>query len=258
MGKLDPEFADTLFGDESGKMIRQNLQTLSNAYDDAIAKGTIANAAQLEAAKTAEAGVAAARKSGADLLKTTKRLNRQGVQEAQTEAGAKVEGARVAANQQVGYAQGQADTARRALTTAKAPTAEELKFQRSTLAPKNVQSAEQVGANVLRAATLGPGSIWGGLSLARLLKGPKAADLIEWAAYSPKHTQMLVKAMTSTVPGTLVADVIRASGLGPLDTGRSAPPSMSIEDAISGKAGTPPPSVSPAISQALQGPPKAP
>jgi hypothetical protein len=164
----------------------------------------------------------------------------------------------VTADQQVGYAQGQTDAARRALTEAKAPTAEELKLQRSTLAPKNVQSAGQVGADVLRAAALGPGSIWGGLSLTRLLKGPKAGDLIEWAAYSPKHTQMLVKAMTSTVPGTLVADVIRAAGVGPLSAGRSSASPQDIQDAISGKAGTPPPSVNPALQSAITGPPKAP
>lgn len=94
-------------------------------------------------------------------------------------------------------------------------------------------------ADVLRAAALGPGSFWGAFSIGRLLHGPKAADLLAWAAFSSTNTQRLVAAITSPIPGQALADLFRASGVGaPIVEGR-APESPSPSGAA--QIGTPPP-----------------
>ena len=77
-----------------------------------------------------------------------------------------------------------------------------------------------------------------GLNVASAGTAPDAevvvsADLIEWAAYSPKNTQLLVRALTSPAPGMAIADLMRTSGLGEVLLGERA--------SAAPQAGTPPP-----------------
>lgn len=78
-------------------------------------------------------------------------------------------------------------------------------------------SGEQAGGHVARATMLGPGNLWGALSIAKLaLSGPQQRDLLEWAAYSPANTQRLVSLMTGGSPtGAAVADLLRSAGIEP-------------------------------------------
>jgi hypothetical protein len=64
-------------------------------------------------------------------------------------------------------------------------------------------------ANVLRAVGLGPRSLWGALSIVRLMESPKGSDLVEWAAYSDQNTQRMVAALTGTLPDRAMAGLIR-------------------------------------------------
>lgn len=120
-------------------------------------------------------------------------------------------------------------------------TTQEGRFLASSLAPRRVSKIEEVGADIARAGALGPFSFWGGVSLMRLLRGPKSADLLEWAAYSPTHTQMLVHALTSPVPGHVMGAILRGAGFPPLASHGQPPQSP---------AGGPPPRPS------LTGPPR--
>jgi len=81
------------------------------------------------------------------------------------------------------------------------------RFTESSLGRK--PRAGEVEADILRAAMV-PTTFWGAYSIGRLLKGPRVADLIEWAAYSPPNTQKLVRAFTSPVPAVAIADLLRA------------------------------------------------
>lgn len=85
------------------------------------------------------------------------------------------------------------------------------RFLASSISGKTaLPTPEQLGADVVRVGGLGIFQIWGGLSLMRLAKGPRAADLIEWMAYSPENTQLWVKLFTGNSPSALaVADVAR-------------------------------------------------
>jgi hypothetical protein len=82
----------------------------------------------------------------------------------------------------------------RATTRARKITPKETAYLTSSIAPDKVHTMEEIAADAFRAAALGPGSIWGGISMMRLVKGPKGADILRFAAYSPKFTQIAVKA----------------------------------------------------------------
>jgi len=113
------------------------------------------------------------------------------------------------------------------IALAKKPSVMEDAFKKSSL--HGAPSAVQTGANIVRAVTLGPGSIWGGLSIMRLLKGPKINDLIFWAALSPQNTQRMVSVLTNPAPGMLAADLARemdAAGLVESRQPESGPPPL--------------------------------
>lgn len=123
-------------------------------------------------------------------------------------------------------------------------------FSASSLPHPNAKVAGETTADVLRLVALGPTSFWGGISAYRLLSGPKSADLLRWASYSPTGTQLLVKALNAQVPDMAIADVLRASGIASeLSTGMGGGPNS----APPVDAGTPPPA--PGLSPILGTPP---
>ncbi len=78
---------------------------------------------------------------------------------------------------------------------------------------------EDVLADMMRAGFLGPKSIWGALSISRLLRGPKAGDLLQYAAYSPRGTQLMIDLFTSPAPGVAATELLRMTGLVDLSEG---------------------------------------
>jgi hypothetical protein len=87
----------------------------------------------------------------------------------------------------------------------------------------------EMAPDVLRAVSLGPQSIWGALSIVRLLKGPKSSDLVEWAAHDTKRTQAVIRAITGPEIGLGAADLVRM-----------LPPAILGKGVLEG-IGTPPP-----------------
>jgi hypothetical protein len=127
--------------------------------------------------------------------------------------------------------------ARAAITGARKPTADELRFGTSTIAGRQ-PSLEELAAHGIRAFVLGPTQIWGGLSWLRLIRGPREKDLIEWAAYSPANTQRLVRLMTGPNPtGLAIADLLRSAGLLDARPPRSAAAGAGAQAAIPPQTG---------------------
>lgn len=235
LGKLDPEFVDVLFkSDEAGSKVLANLQAISTAWKQAVEHGEAGIATAKVGEKT---GLEQARGAAERVVEGAKTAGKTAVEQARTAGQQTVQAARVAGAQQIrastqqGMAQvaatrqagtqarevaaGAVRTAREAKRAAKAPTPEEMLFAASSVArPGDV---EKVVGDMLRAGLLPKGSIWGGISTARLiLQGPWKDDLMQWAAYSPAGTRLLVKALTSPLPGTALADLIRTTGIGEL------------------------------------------
>lgn len=219
LAKLDPEFTNVMYDDVPGRTVLQNLKLISNAYREALEAGE-SNIAQ--AIARGKAGVSAARQAGIEGVKT----------------------ARGAAATEITGARREGREAVRSALTAKAETGREARrFAKSTL----VRGKDtEVLPDVLRATALGPGSIWGALSLVRLLRGPRAADLIEYASRDSRATQLLVKAFTGAEMGDAAANFLRLAS-GPL--GDLVPPEP---------LGTPPPTIPTAGPRGLEaglGPP---
>ncbi len=232
LAKLPKEFADVFYGDETGSHVLQNLRQIASAYKAAVEAGGLGVA---EAKAAGEAGVEAAREAGRAGVEATREAARFGVESAREtgesvvrvarrEGATEVAGARRARERMVEEAtregavvrrQAASDIveARQARRLAREPTLEEIRFRHSTLSGKQ-PTVEQIGADIARAAILGPQSMWGGLSMMRLLKGPREADLLEWAAYSDAHTRMLVDLLTGPTPtGNAISTVLRMSGV---------------------------------------------
>lgn len=127
--------------------------------------------------------------------------------------------------QELEQAKAGVETAKGVVSGFKKPTPTEKAFKASTVI--KTPSMEQEASDVIRAVALGPGSIWGALSTVRLLKGPALNDLMQWAAYSPKRTQMFVEAVTGPAPGMALADLFRTADLADLAEGIWTDPSAS-------------------------------
>jgi hypothetical protein len=182
LGKLDPEFANVMYDDVPGRTILQNLRLIASAFDEAVSAGE-ANIAQ--AIARGKAGVSAATQQGIEGVRTAKLLG----------AG------ETAAARRAGQ------TAVKEALTQKAVVGKEARrFTKSSL----VRGKDtDLLPDVLRATALGPGSIWGALSLVKILRGPRAADLIEYAAQDSRTTQLLVRAFTGAEMGTAAANLLR-------------------------------------------------
>jgi hypothetical protein len=65
---------------------------------------------------------------------------------------------------------------------------------------------------MIRAVGLGWRSIWGALSIVRLLESAHADDVLRWAAYSDRNTQRLVGLLHGTWPERAMVGAVRAAG----------------------------------------------
>jgi hypothetical protein len=210
-----PAFHQVLYGDDSGKQVWQHLRTIQQAYETAVSSGERA----IEEAKArGQAGVEAARRTGRESLRTVRETV--------------------------------AEPAREARRTGLAPIrAEEQKLASSSIARAARESAGgATRADVLRALVLGRHYRSGLISIAHLMQGPTASDLVYWASMSPTGTKRLVWALTSPTPGLAVANLVRSSGIlgeETNDEAGSTPPEPETP------VGQPPPSLPPGAAVAL-------
>lgn len=210
---LPPEFASAFLGDEKAKAVLSNLKTIHLAYQTALQTGEQG----VEAAKGAgKVWVEHMGNVGAQRVTEAREAGRQGMEAARGVRAGALAQTRAQGAQRVEQAAQAVPPARQALrTAARDAKGQETALAASSLGPSLQRGGlEHAGADVLRAVLLAPkGSIWGTLSIARLLHGPTARDLIRWAAYSPTGTRAFVKAITSPVPAEALADLARSSGV---------------------------------------------
>jgi len=123
-------------------------------------------------------------------------------------------------------------------------TREEFEFASSSIFKK--RPIEFIGADVMKMMFLGVTNVWGAVASMRLIRGPKGADLIRWAALSSENTQMLVKTLTGPAPGAAMAAILRMPTIGGYlqdPTGHNLATFAEEEDAVTGQLPPTPPSL---------------
>lgn len=226
LAEQSPEFAKIIFDDEPAQKILSNLDRLGQSFQ----------LAQQQAAER----VVGAKTRGKTLVDAAKAYGAEEVAGATARGKAETEAVREAARQAVVAARRQGTQDVRAVArSGKAEITAAQEVARAAIAAARAQKTKLKGssigsamkfeddvANILRAVGLGPRSLWGALSIVRLLESPKGSDLVEWAAYSDQHTQRMVAALTGTLPDRAMAGLIReAAGVlyGPQTEETAAP-----------------------------------
>jgi len=179
LAKLHPDFLSTMYGDAEGQQVLQNLQQISTAFQQAGVAGDAAVAGAKDAAKTAS-----------EAAERTKEQGRIAINEKSRDLGA----------------------TKTQVAAAKKPTAVEQAFAQSSLA--SAPPPAQLASDAVHTIAMHGANVFRVNSAARLLlRGPKTADLVQWAAYSPARTQALVRAVTGPAPGMAIANMLRMAGL---------------------------------------------
>jgi Transglycosylase SLT domain len=240
LSKLPPAFRDAFLGDPKAKAVLDNLHLIDTAFKTAQLTGERG----IGAAKTAgKEGVEAVGDLAAQRTSAAREAGYQGVNAARTARGDAIADVRQTGTAAVESAAQHVEPAKRALQEGRqaAKTAQGA-FNKSSVSAYTAKgSTRQAATDVLRAATLGPGKLYGAVSLARLLTGPTAQDLLVWAAASPSGTRALVKAITSPAWDLAVADLVRSSGILEGVTNKATGQSTPATKPQGSGVGTPPP-----------------
>lgn len=181
-----PEFAKITFGDLTGLRVLSHLDAIGEAYAQALGKAD----ASKEATKVAN-------KSAEEIVRDT---TRAAVRDARAQSALDVEGAR-----------SQGRTALTNVTDAARAGVTAARQAKKDLAESSLRQGTIMGqgADILRAAFQGPQSVWGALSIMRLLKGPQSGDLLAYVAYSPRLTQAVTSILLGQAPDRVVSDTMR-------------------------------------------------
>lgn len=209
--KMPEDFKAAMYGDPEGKMVLDNLSQIHQAWGDAAAHGD-ARTLQHEANQTQQQ------------LMAQSAVDRGGQLRRQAAEVAAKGGENVLARQQ-----GIAQTRQTMRSTLGTPTPTEAAFKASSLA--SAPPPSQVAGDIIHMAVGHGGNVFRARSMGRMLlpgAGPAQHDLVQWAAYSPQGTQMLVKALTGPAPGMAVADLIRYAGI---NNAQGQPPPMAVSHA---------------------------
>lgn len=208
-----PEFVNVVFGDLQAQQILQNLQRISAAYQTAVQQTTERLAAEKAGAKTAVEG---AKATGEALVAGTKKVAEAEAtvakaQTARAERNAVREGRRVIEAQRKANATEMTNAFQQARALRVGPRDLAERFKRSSIRQfVNENAMESELANTARAAALGPTSVWGALSMIRLMtKNAKERELLEWAAYSNENTRRVVGVLLSRAPDRIIASTLR-------------------------------------------------
>jgi hypothetical protein len=182
-----PEFVRVVFNDHTALKVLSNLDHMAEAYTTAVGTGTAKIAATKASGKSAEQIV---RDTAAEAIRASRVEGRAGVAGAETAGRAEMDIVRKAASAGV-----------------KAARDAQEQLRASSLRGGTVTGQM---AEAARALILGPkGSLWGTLSLIRLMHGPQAADLLQYVSHSDKLTQHYVQVLLGQAPDRIVSDVIR-------------------------------------------------
>ena len=206
---LSPEFTRVVYGDSSGQNVLMRLTAIAEAVKHAKASG----AEQL--ADTAAAGNAS-RLAAKDAATDANANVKDRVKDALVRA-TRTGQSRVAVAKQAAEEANQAQVLKNA------------KFVGSTVHPYAKRTLLTQSADVMVAGAAGIHSLWGVRAMLRLLNSPRSADLIEWAAYSPRGTRIVVDMLTK--PGitpqagaAAMREIGTAFGLNPMPSHKVAPP----------------------------------
>ncbi len=202
------EFAREVYGDEAGQAFLSNLSRIGDAVQAAMAK---VDGAGKAAKATGKAGVEAAQQRSTAGIEeaahigslATKAADQQGTRDIRqaTKAG-------TAAVRAVTQGKDAAITAGKAQLQNVKDTRKD--FLRSSIGPWSTRMQESEAADWLRIVGLGPGTIWGMLSMVRMLNSPNGGDIVEWAAMSNKNTQMLTGLLMNQFPDRAVPNIARS------------------------------------------------
>ncbi len=96
------------------------------------------------------------------------------------------------------------ETAERTQATTRAAEA-----TRTRLAGTSLRSVETAAGEAAAGIALGPKSWFGARYILRTLKGTKADDLLEWAAYSSQNTQRFTQALLGPIPDRAFSILLR-------------------------------------------------
>lgn len=221
VAEMDPEFTRIVFGDTAGAQTLNNLDQIATTYTAAVEgrkaalkqAGLLGAAGEQEANDVLDAALKAVRNMNDAELAQIEKLGAQKM----FDAGTVAQNARFASRETA--LQGRLDATDRMR-----------KFASSSLGKaKDAQFSDNELADVGRAVLLF-GSKWSLLATLRLLKGPKAADVIEYAAYSGPGTQRLVKLITTPWLDQASAGMLRVLAQKGFDAPAraAAPPSSSM------------------------------
>lgn len=223
IAKMDPEFADVMYGDGPGQMVLNNLKSISAAYKSALER---AAAGVAETKDVARGAMTAAQTAGRGIKQEASKIARAQTRDVRREGRELVQGK---------------------ITDLASARGEARKFSLSSLVRADKTDAL---VDVLRAGVQGPGTLFGGISTMRLLRGVKDDELVKYAAYSNEGTKLLVDILTSPAPQASIGALVRLLGgaLGMGDVIESGigtpPPAEEIEEsapAVAGLVGAPPP-----------------
>ena len=216
----NPEFLDTLLGDKEGQQVLGNLKTISTAYQAALDREDASTMAASHLKLQAPAQLAAAQRP----------IEQVGRQLASTQE---------AGTQAVTQARRSASTANFQATQAADVAAEDLRQRGQTLRSTSKSfresslakpiSAEEGTARAATAIAF-PHSYGALRSLARVIHGPKMADLVQWASYAPDRTQFLVRLLNSPQPGMAITNLLRG-GMAVAGQESGPPPPMAVSHA---------------------------
>lgn len=210
---LHPEFVRTVYGDQEGAATIQRLSTIVDAVKTAEARG----AEQI--AQTTAIGHAGVQEA-TGVAKAATRAVKAGVRTALSD----VKHENLVAREAVTQQQRQAlDVARRQIRTAVDQHRHlRTRFKESSMAKFTQRAPEDLPATAVQA--LMAKGYWGARAAIRLLRGPRAADFLEWASRSEPATQQLVHILTHPVGPAVLSNFLRtAAGAFTSDTTSGAP-----------------------------------
>lgn len=122
----------------------------------------------------------------------------------------------------------------------------EFEFATSSLFKNSKRPIEFVGADVVKMAFLGPMNVWGAVATMRLIRGPKGADMIRWAALAPENTKLMVDALMGPAPGQAMGAMLKLPTFGAYlqhPTEHDLAAFSEAEDAVTGQLPPTPPSL---------------
>jgi len=184
-----PEFVRVFADDATGRQVLNNLARIG----DAITSTTTANAGRTAAAKaTGRADLTAGKEAAAQVLADTRAKST----------------AAVSAQRKAGRAEVQSVAERARLATEAAKSTQQ-RLKDSAISKTGLG---EFVTDIVAGSALGPRSWFGARYLMRALTGPKAADLLEWAAYSDRNTQRLTQALLGPIPNQAMSILLRDIG----------------------------------------------